>query len=114
MRREDESRGVFQTPMRTVGAFGQAVLLFLLMYEWPWKDIWDYRSGARFHEWASYFYYVLALLLPAAAIILSGLLFLATNLMTAKTSNSTAFPCSSMSKKIKRAEPFGSALSFQY
>ena len=106
MRREDESRGVFQTPMRTVGAFGQAVLLFLLMYEWPWKDIWDYRSGARFHEWASYFDDALALLLPAVAIILSGLLFLATNLMTAKTSNSTAFPCSSMSRNNKKGGAF--------
>lgn len=68
---EDDSRGIFKTPLRTVGAFGQAVLLFILMYAWPWEDIWDYRSGARFHDWASYFDYALMLLLPAAAVLLT-------------------------------------------
>lgn len=89
-RYEDENRGIFKTPMRTVGAFGQAVLLFILMYQWPWKEIGYYRNGARFHEWASYFDLALVILLPAAAILLT--LVLGFKEKTAKAHKINAIP----------------------
>ncbi len=61
-------------PLVLVGAGGVAVLALLLSWEWPWDAIgWThYRTGSRYSEWAALLDYVLAVVLPGAAVVLGA------------------------------------------
>ena len=67
-----EAPSAWQKPFKTFGAVGAVVLAFLLTYEWPWQEIgWHHwRHGAAYHGFAATLDYLLAALLPAAAIVL--------------------------------------------
>ena len=69
---EPRNVSIWQTPMRTLGGCGLAVLLYLLTFAWPWEGIgWYHR---RYHEnthlWASLFDSALALLAPVVSVFL--------------------------------------------
>jgi hypothetical protein len=65
---EPRNVSIWQTPMRTLGGCGLAVLLYLLTFNWPWKEIgWHhyYRADA-----ISLFDSALAILAPVLSIFL--------------------------------------------
>jgi len=69
---EPRNVSIWQTPMRTLGGCGLAVLLYLLTFAWPWEEIgWYHR---RYHEsthlWATLFDSALALLAPVLSVFL--------------------------------------------
>ena len=69
---EAGGRNIWQTPMRSLGGVGLAVLNFILIFRWPWRDIGWYRNRHEITSpWtASPFDYALAVLLPLAALVL--------------------------------------------
>ena len=73
-----EPRGdsIWQTPMRTLGAAGQAGLLYLLMFRGPWKEIgWRHWCYDRIDaSWQTVFDYVMVVAMPVLAVGLTGLL----------------------------------------
>lgn len=72
-RTEDEGDGsIWQRPLGTLGAAGLAVVLYLLIFDWPWENIgWAHvRDEADIHRWAAVFDYALGIVLPAAAAFL--------------------------------------------
>ena len=73
-----EPRGdsIWQTPMRTLGAAGQAGLLYLLMFGGPWDDIgWRHWCYDRINaSWQTVFDYVMVVAMPVLAVGLTGLL----------------------------------------
>jgi len=65
---EPRNISIWQTPMRTLGGCGLAVLLYLLTFRWPWKEIgWHYYRSAQS---VSYVDSALALLAPVLSVIL--------------------------------------------
>ena len=69
---EPRNVSIWQTPMRTLGGGGLAVLLYLLSFEWPWEDIgWEhYRYNYRDTFSLSFFDSALALIAPVLSVIL--------------------------------------------
>ena len=70
-------RGWWRNPLRTLGGGGLAVVLYLLIFRWPWHEIgWHYwRTDVFRHPWASFFDFSLAVALPVAAAFLLVLAF---------------------------------------
>lgn len=66
----DREDTIWQNPMRTIGAVGLAVVLFLLTFKWCWQEVgyshwakWRYEEG-----WQLIFDFSAAVLLPLAAL----------------------------------------------
>jgi uncharacterized membrane protein len=74
---ESKENNIFQTPLRTVGGCGLAVLLYLLIFKWPWDEIgWNhYHADIEYNAILSYFDYLLACMLP----IVAGFMLLVVN-----------------------------------
>ena len=72
LRFEADGKNIWQTPMRSLGGAGLAVLNFILIFQWPWRDIGWYRNRYMITSplTASSFDYALAILLPLAALVL--------------------------------------------
>ena len=75
--RDSDERGWWHNPLRTLGGGGLAVVLYLLIFRWPWKEIgWNYwRTDAFCHRWATFFDFSLAIALPVTAAFLLVLAF---------------------------------------
>lgn len=73
---EDQRDSQWNSPMRTLGLCGNAVVLYLLTFQWPWEDVgWEYWSANRIsHSWQMVFDFVLAFGLPLLTIVLGVLL----------------------------------------
>lgn len=69
---ESKDQPLLQTPLRTLGACGLAILLYLLIFKWPWEDIgWHYyHTDIDYHSFLTYCDYLLACLLPVLACFL--------------------------------------------
>ncbi len=64
---------MWSKPLSLCGAGGLAVVLSMLCYEWPWKDVGPehYRYQYGYHSWASYIYdFPLTIILLVAALFL--------------------------------------------
>jgi uncharacterized membrane protein len=63
---------LWQNPMRTLGACGLGVVLYLLIFEWPWHEIGPnhWHSDRSVHAWATGFDCGLGIALPVAAAFL--------------------------------------------
>lgn len=74
---ESKENHIFQTPLRTIGGCGLAVLLYLLIFKWPWDEIgWNhYHADIEYNAILSYFDYLLACTLP----IFAGVMLLVVN-----------------------------------
>lgn len=74
---ESKEAGLFQTPLRTLGGAGLAILLYLLIFKWPWDDIgWNhYHREEDYHTLLALFDYGLTCLFP----LLAGFLLLLAN-----------------------------------
>jgi hypothetical protein len=73
-----EAPSAWQRPFHTVGALGITILSFLFTFEFPWDDVgWHHYHyyGDLYHRYAAWLDYVLALLLPAAAVALLVMAF---------------------------------------
>ena len=74
---EPKNTSIWQTPMRTLGGCGLTVLLYLLTFQWPWKNfVWSYvyyRADSSF--WTPFIGYTLAVIAP----VLSAFLLFAAN-----------------------------------
>ena len=72
IRYEPKGAPIWQTPMRTIGSCGLAVLLYMLTFKGPWEEIaWHYvnhRADSSF--WASLIDYTLAVLAPVLSTFL--------------------------------------------
>ncbi|MGI6497169.1 MAG: DUF2157 domain-containing protein [Kiritimatiellia bacterium] len=75
--RDGEERGWWRNPLRTIGGGGLAVVLYLLVFRWPWQEIgWNHwRTNLFHHPWATFFDFSLAIALPVAAAFLLVLAF---------------------------------------
>jgi uncharacterized membrane protein len=75
--RGSEERGWWRNPLRTLGGGGLAVVLYLLIFRWPWNDVgWNHwRADIFRHRWASVFDFSLGIALPVAAAFLLVLAF---------------------------------------
>jgi hypothetical protein len=67
-----ETGTLWQNPLRTLGAGGLGVVLYLLIFEWPWHEIGPqhWRDDTSVHAWATVFDYALGVVLPVAAAFL--------------------------------------------
>lgn len=74
---ESTKSGLFQTPLRTLGGAGLAILLYLLIFQWPWENIgWHYyHDEGDYDTFLTFFDYSLACLLP----LLAGFMLLVVN-----------------------------------
>jgi hypothetical protein len=74
---ESKDDPALQTPLRTLGGAGLAILLYLLIFKWPWDEIgWaHYHTDIEFNSLLVYFDYFLACVLP----VLAGFMLLAVN-----------------------------------
>jgi uncharacterized membrane protein len=72
MRSERSAGTLWQNPLRTLGACGLGVVLYLLIFEWPWHEIGPqhWRDTPSVHAWATGFDYGLGITLPVAAAFL--------------------------------------------
>lgn len=72
IRSERNTGTLWQNPLRTLGACGLGVVLYLLIYEWPWNDVGPqhWREDTFVHGWATGFDYALGIALPVAAAFL--------------------------------------------
>ena len=71
-----DAEGFWSRPLRHFGAAGVLVLMFMLTFEWPWKEIgWHYGHWNRFHAdtWRVIPDVVMGSLIPIAAIVLLGM-----------------------------------------
>jgi hypothetical protein len=61
-----------QKPFHSVGVIGTVVLSFLFTFEFPWKEIgfYNYHCIDRYHEYAGWVDYGLAVILPFCALLL--------------------------------------------
>jgi uncharacterized membrane protein len=75
--RGSDERGWWRNPLRTLGGGGLAVVLYLLIFRWPWENIgWNYwRVDLHHHRWAAFFDFGLGIALPVAATFLLVLAF---------------------------------------
>lgn len=75
--RNGGERGWWRNPLRTLGGGGLAVVLYMLIFMWPWEDVgWNHwRSDLSHHRWATCFDFALAVALPVAAAFLLVLAF---------------------------------------
>lgn len=66
---ESKENNIFQTPLRTIGGCGLAILLYLLIFNWPWDEIgWNhYHADIEYNPMLAYFDYLLACVLPVLA-----------------------------------------------
>ncbi len=72
----NEAEGFWLRPLRHFGAAGALVLMFMLTFEWPWREIgWHYWWWERFHHpgWRAIPDAVLGSVVPLAAIVLLGM-----------------------------------------
>jgi uncharacterized membrane protein len=74
---ESKEDPILQTPLRTIGGCGLAILLYLLIFKWPWDEIgWNhYHADIEYNPLLAYFDYFLACVLP----ILAGFMLLVAN-----------------------------------
>ncbi len=74
---ESKENNIFQTPLRTIGGCGLTILLYLLIFKWPWNEIgWNhYRADIEYNAILSCFDYLLACALP----ILAGFMLIVAN-----------------------------------
>ncbi|MEI7899815.1 MAG: DUF2157 domain-containing protein [bacterium] len=72
MRSERSTGTLWQKPLSTLGACGLGVVLYLLIFEWPWHEIGfqHWREDTSAHAWATGFDYGLGIALPVAAAFL--------------------------------------------
>ena len=72
MRARQSGCTLWQNPLRTLGGCGLGVVLYLLMFEWPWQEIGPryWREETSFHAWAAGFDFCLAVVLPVVAALL--------------------------------------------
>ncbi|MDR2850137.1 MAG: DUF2157 domain-containing protein [Verrucomicrobiota bacterium] len=69
---EAGGRSIWQTPMRTLGGGGLAVLLFLLIFRWPWHEIgYDHYRANYETRGEMWFDYTLVAVLPLLAVALA-------------------------------------------
>jgi len=75
--RGSDERGWWRNPLRTLGGGGLAVVLYLLIFRWPWQEIgWNHwRTDIFCHRWASFFDFGLSIALPVTAAFLLVLAF---------------------------------------
>ena len=75
--RGGDERGWWRNPLRTLGGGGLAVVLFLLIFQWPWDEVgWSHwREDVFHHRWATGFDFSLSIALPVAAAFLLVLAF---------------------------------------
>lgn len=69
----ERSSEMWSKPLSLCGAGGLAVVLYMLCYEWPWKDVGPshYRYEYGRYQWAAFVYdFPLAILLLVGALIL--------------------------------------------
>ena len=74
---ESKDETILQTPLRTLGGCGLAILLYLLIFKWPWDEIgWNhYHTDIDYNSTLAYFDYLLACMLP----ILASLMLIVVN-----------------------------------
>jgi len=74
---ESKDDPILQTPLRTLGGAGLAILLYLLIFKWPWDEIgWNhYHTEIEFNSLFVYVDYFLACVLP----VLAGFMLLVVN-----------------------------------
>lgn len=64
----NETRGVFHAPLRTLGGVGLFVMLYLLMFQWPWSFEYGFRALESYRSWVTWSYdLALSVAAPAAA-----------------------------------------------
>lgn len=64
------SGGIFNTPLRTLGGVGLFVVLYLLMFRWPWSFEHAFRALESYRSWVTWSYdLALAVAAPAAATV---------------------------------------------
>lgn len=71
---EPKGDSIWQTPMRTLGAAGQAGLLYLLMFRGPWVSLGLRHSDRIDAPWQAVFDYAMAVAMPTLAVILAVML----------------------------------------
>jgi uncharacterized membrane protein len=64
-----EAPTLWQRPLHTIGSAGTVILIYLLTFDWPWREIgWQHlRSADIYRPAVALFDYALAALLPIAA-----------------------------------------------
>jgi len=74
---ESKDEPILETPLRTLGGCGLAILLYLLIFQWPWDEIgWHYYHTQRdYNHLLAYFDYLLACVLP----VLAGFMLIVVN-----------------------------------
>jgi len=67
-----DAPSAMQKPFHSVGVIGTVVLSFLFTFEFPWKEIgfYNYHCIDRYHEYAGWVDYGLAVILPFCALLL--------------------------------------------
>jgi hypothetical protein len=67
-----EATSFFGRAFHSLGLCGLALFTWLLTFSWPWRGIGFsyYRATRKFHPYAAFSDYILALILPLAALIL--------------------------------------------